>query len=545
MIKARDTITLTRVNDGAAGKGIKLTAIAYQTSNSATKVPTGTWTTTIPATDVNKPYLWTRTTHTYTDNTVSTSYSVSSTLDSVDVGGRNLLRNSAYEYYKFSKKYNNGFINTGADTLTYFRFTFGFYKDSTLIKEPIVNYAIKETGHYALQVRNVSDTVSNRIRIKHNGGSNGVILYNVLSEPIIKDQTYTISFDVIGFNPSVVGGLIVDNIKLEKGNVATDWTPAPEDQVDKGDVVNQTNAELKIAGNVLSLTGGHVTIDSKNMTLDKNGNATFSGELKAAKGTFAGEVRAKSITIESTDVSTAQNAGISTQMTVSGDSFNVLQNYDSENPSGTSGKSWQQSVIGIQANPDQLDEKEVLMQTEDRLLSSGGTVTSGGKNNIRVNLNGVEVNAKYVPVTIKSGDKINLNADSGVFVNGKDVTDTFEPKIVRSNAGVYYKEGYQCCLHAWWAKATDVFFTVSESYRPKKMTTCIGFCMRNDDARAYPLMCELETSGAWQVWAMTGIGVSGGEGLWVVYQPANGIDHRSEFTVCVTGSWLTSSNGSK
>lgn len=545
MIKARDTITLTRVNDGVAGKGIKLTAIAYQTSNSATKVPTGTWTTTIPATDVNKPYLWTRTTHTYTDNTVSTSYSVSSTLDSVDVGGRNLLRNSAYEYYKFSKKYNNGFINTGVDTLTYFRFTFGFYKDSTLIKEPIVNYAIKETGHYALQVRNVLDTVSNRIRIKHNGGSNGVILYNVLSEPIIKDQTYTISFDVIGFNPSVVGGLIVDNIKLEKGNVATDWTPAPEDQVDKGDVVNQTNAELKIAGNVLSLTGGHVTIDSKNMTLDKNGNATFSGELKAAKGTFAGEVRAKSITIESTDVSTAQNAGISTQMTVSGDSFNVLQNYDSENPSGTSGKSWQQSVIGIQANPDQLDEKEVLMQTEDRLLSSGGTVTSGGKNNIRVNLNGVEVNAKYAPVTIKSGDKINLNADSGVFVNGKDVTDTFEPKIVRSNAGVYYKEGYQCCLHAWWANATDVFFTVSPSYRPKRMTTCVGFCVRKDDARAYPLMCELETSGAWQVWAMTGIDVSGGEGLWVVYQPANGIDHRSEFTVCVTGSWLTSSNGSK
>lgn len=543
MIKARDTITLTRVNDGAAGKGIKLTAIAYQTSNSATKVPTGTWTITIPATDVNKPYLWTRTTHTYTDNTVSTSYSVSSTLDSVDVGGRNLLRNSAYEYYKFSKKYNNGFINTGVDTLTYFRFTFGFYKDSTPIKEPIVNYAIKETGHYALQVRNVSDTVSNRIRIKHNGGSNGVILYNVLSEPIIKDQTYTISFDVIGFNPSVVGGLIVDNIKLEKGNVATDWTPAPEDQVDKGDVVNQTNAELKIAGNVLSLTGGHVTIDSKNITLDKNGNATFSGELKAAKGTFAGEVKAKSITIESTDVSTAQNAGMSTQMTVNGDSFNVLQNYDSENPNGTSGKSWQQSVIGIQTNPDQLNEKEVLIQTEDRLLNSSGTVTSGGKNNIRVNLNGVEVNAKYAPVTIKSGDKINLNADSGVFVNGKDVTDTFEPKIVRANAGVYYKEGYQCCLHAWWANATDVFFTVSPSYRPKKMTTCVGFCMRKDDARAYPLMCELETSGAWQVWAMTGIGVSGGQSMWVVYQPANGIDHRSEFTVCVTGSWLTNSNG--
>lgn len=485
MIKAQDTITLTRVNDGAAGKGIKLTAIAYQTSNSATKVPTGTWTTTIPATDVNKPYLWTRTTHTYTDNTVSTSYSVSSTLDSVDVGGRNLLRNSTYEYYKFSKKYNNGFINTDVDTLTYFRFTFGFYKDSTLIKEPIVNYAIKETGHYALQVRNVSDTVSNRIRIKHNGGSNSVILYNVLSEPIIKDQTYTISFDVIGFNPSVVGGLIVDNIKLEKGNVATDWTPAPEDQVDKGDVVNQTNAELKIAGNVLSLTGGHVTINSKNMTLDKNGNATFSGELKAAKGTFAGNINADSVTIGKGDE----------------DAFDY----------------------GMKINASGVDIKSDVNRQV--------TISPHLKVNSRTTTGVLDV----------SGETVNVNGT--LKVNNKDVEDMFEPKITRSNAGVYYKDGYTCHLHAWWQDATNVFFTLGANFRPKSYVTCVGFCTRKDDAKSFPLMCELLTDGTWQVWAMTGIGVSGGQGMWTVYQPTNGIDHRSEFTVCVTGSWLTNSNG--
>lgn len=282
-------------------------------------------------------------------------------------------------------------------------------------------------------------------------------------------------------------------------------------------------------------------ITAKYMTIE--GDSTFSGELKAAKGTFAGEVKAKNITIESTDISTAQNAGTSTRMTVSGNSFNVLQNCDSQNPSGTSGKSWQQSVISIQDNPDQSDEKEVLIQTEDRLLSSNGTVSSGGKNNVRVNLNGVEVNAKYTPVTIKSGDKINLNADSGVFVNGKDVTDTFEPKIKRSNSGAYYKDGYTCHLHAWWVDATSVFFPLGVNFRPKSHTTCIGFCIRKDNACSYPLMCELESSGNWQVWAMTSIGTSGGGGLWTVYQPANGIDHRSEFTVCVTGSWLTNSNG--
>lgn len=121
--------------------------------------------------------------------------------------------------------------------------------------------------------------------------------------------------------------------------------------------------------------------------------------------------------------------------------------------------------------------------------------------------------------------------------------DMFEPKITRSNAGVYYKDGYTCHLHAWWQDATDVFFTLGANFRPKSYVTCVGFCQRKDDAKTFPLMCELEESGSWQVWAMTGIGVSGGQSMWTVYQPANGIDHRSEFTVCITGSWLTNSNG--
>lgn len=64
---------------GASGKGIKSTAIAYQLSASQTKAPTGTWLSSPPKTDIATPYLWTRTVFTYTDNTTSTSYGVSST----------------------------------------------------------------------------------------------------------------------------------------------------------------------------------------------------------------------------------------------------------------------------------------------------------------------------------------------------------------------------------------------------------------------------------------------------------------------------------
>lgn len=64
---------------GTSGKGIKSTAITYQLSASQTKAPTGTWLSSPPKTDIATPYLWTRTVITYTDNTTSTSYGVSST----------------------------------------------------------------------------------------------------------------------------------------------------------------------------------------------------------------------------------------------------------------------------------------------------------------------------------------------------------------------------------------------------------------------------------------------------------------------------------
>ena len=83
-------------SDGADGKGIKATEITYQIGESGTVPPEGTWTNTIPETTSEKPYLWTCTVITYTDDTTSTSYSVSSTLDSVDIGGRNLV--SEYDF---------------------------------------------------------------------------------------------------------------------------------------------------------------------------------------------------------------------------------------------------------------------------------------------------------------------------------------------------------------------------------------------------------------------------------------------------------------
>ena len=51
--------------------------------SNGTTAPTGTWTDLVPTTSAEKPYLWSRTILTYTDNTTSTTYSVGSTPDGV------------------------------------------------------------------------------------------------------------------------------------------------------------------------------------------------------------------------------------------------------------------------------------------------------------------------------------------------------------------------------------------------------------------------------------------------------------------------------
>ena len=79
---------------GNDGKGIKSTSVTYQIWSNGTSTPTGTWSSTPPKTTADKPYLWTRTVITYTDNTQSTSYSVGSTPEGIQIGGRNLLKNS-------------------------------------------------------------------------------------------------------------------------------------------------------------------------------------------------------------------------------------------------------------------------------------------------------------------------------------------------------------------------------------------------------------------------------------------------------------------
>lgn len=300
-------------SNGSAGKGIKSTAITYQAGASGTTAPTGTWVSSLPATTAINPYLWTRTVITYTDSTTSTSYSVGSTPEGVVVGGRNLAKKGSI------KKYGTAGNTTVTDSSYATNGSFTFSRKAVTNEGPMIDNGIP-------LVKGTSYVTSFKIKFDSKQVSTFFVFngHNHVNTKVYIDDTYKGTFnanmsfptdlaehkvtlyytaDANSSLPTTDTGTThtilqpakstaiaytatVTGFKTEIGNKATDWTPAPEDQVTKGDVVNQINSELKIEGNSISLTTGHFTITSENLTLDAKGNAKFSGVITASSGEF-------------------------------------------------------------------------------------------------------------------------------------------------------------------------------------------------------------------------------------------------------------------
>lgn len=280
-------------NTGPTGNGVKSTAVTYQASASATSAPTGTWSDSPVTTSASLPYMWTRTIITYTDNTTSTSYSVGCTPEGVSVGGRNYALKTSKEWSEYWTPSSGtnicrsicvvGIPNTFKSGAVF----------TTTIEVEWTNFSASG-GTFSIWMQGSQDGgwnysnpfTYNLLNINSTSGSK---VFTVTNKWNGEATNYEIAFRCDYSSGS--GKLRWRRLKVESGNKATDWSPAPEDQVAVGDVVNQVNSELKIDGNSIALTTGHFTISAKNLTLDSVGNATFSGTVKAATiegGTITG-----------------------------------------------------------------------------------------------------------------------------------------------------------------------------------------------------------------------------------------------------------------
>lgn len=271
-------------NTGATGNGVKSTAVTYQASASATSAPTGTWSDSPVTTSASLPYMWTRTIITYTDDTTSTSYSVGCTPEGVSVGGRNYVLKTSKEWSEYWTPSSGTNICRSIGNVSIPNTFKSGAVFTTTIEVEWTNFSASG-GTFSIWMQGSQDGgwnysnpfTYNLLNINSTSGSKVFTVTNTWNG---EATNYDIGFRCE--NSSGSGKLRWRRLKVESGNKATDWSPAPEDQVAVGDVVNQVNSELKIDGNSIALTTGHFTISAKNLTLDSIGNATFSGTVKAA-----------------------------------------------------------------------------------------------------------------------------------------------------------------------------------------------------------------------------------------------------------------------
>lgn len=209
---------------GNDGKGIKSTSVTYQIWSNGTSTPTGTWSSTPPKTTADKPYLWTRTVITYSDNTQSTSYSVGSTPEGIQVGGRNLLMQYIRAGGQTTKIDDLSIkIGTGVDDTCFY-----LKAHQKLIKGEIYTISCDASNVPSGCDWSFGVTAQNatwQLHINKNGRCYATGTPN-------EDRLPGIEFiiDDLTGRLSTAPNIILSNFKLEIGNKATDWTPAPEDQ---------------------------------------------------------------------------------------------------------------------------------------------------------------------------------------------------------------------------------------------------------------------------------------------------------------------------
>lgn len=362
---------------GASGKGVKSTAVTYQASSSGTTIPAGVWSATPPATSADKPYFWTRTIITYTDNTTSTAYNVGSTPEGIVVGGRNLL------------------VGTHKSPITYTYPTSGYadkcsWKTTVLLNGSVYTLSFwakssvngdKIRVHFYNPSNIISVVGSQGQRSTYKDGLCDFVLTTTMTKywvtytiPKGGNSTRSVIIPRLGLGVTGTGTLTFQWEKLEEGNIATDWTPAPEDYVSFVDV------EYYLSTSATSLSGGSWSTTaptwvngkymwSRTVTTDGAGNRTYSPNQNGV--CIAGAQGATGAKGDKGDTG-------GTGATGKGVKSIVEQYYKSTSATAMSGGSWSTTYPGWE-NSKYIWTRSVITYTDNTTSTTTAVCVTGSK----------------------------------------------------------------------------------------------------------------------------------------------------------------------
>lgn len=254
--------------------------------------------------------------------TVSSTYSTKTEFNNLQVGGRNLLTktNQGKTYWSFNKQ--NGTvsiesyetigvkINCTVASTGYAVILYAFEQKQVNLLEPNMEYVLSfdliSSNTVAASVRicqpDATDMLANAVAFHVDAGTKWVHKSVTLrTNALTLDKSNQFVY-INGFNK--VGTVCFKNLKLEKGNKATDWTPAPED-VDSSiksvaTIANQTADKFQwIVKSGTSATDFTITDRMASLTaqyINLNGLVTFSGLNSSVQTTLNTASRSYSFT---------------------------------------------------------------------------------------------------------------------------------------------------------------------------------------------------------------------------------------------------------
>lgn len=284
--KNQTCIAGAKGSTGATGTSVDSITEEYYLSTSKTTQTGGSWSTTPPTWESGK-YIWTRSKIVY-KNPGSTAYTTPlcssewEAVNDINIGGRNLAKNPL----KFDRKSNN---ITFSDNLI----TFSEINQDTFFNI-VLHTSLEAEQEYTLswECEGLPDDYQglafplfaqsnpiNKTLLLKNGKQK--VIFSLPSDSRYVGTDY-IFMDDYGTRPSATN-ITIKNIKLEKGNKPTDWTPAPEDTDEAIETVsayaqNVANELLTAKG---QLTAATTRIDSlqgiiENFVKDDNGMVTVT-----------------------------------------------------------------------------------------------------------------------------------------------------------------------------------------------------------------------------------------------------------------------------
>ena len=290
-IKASSQISIVDVSDGVdgkTGKGVASVTPEYYLSTSKTTQTGGSWSTT-PPTWSSEKYLWVRQIVTYTDSSVSRTQPYCDTsweaVNNVQVGGRNLLVGTSKGfslnadvpssfvisspqytsqdiYYTTSRMtFKDMGYSVGDEITISFDWSLSKYKDKKLVY-----------GNFRIEAYGTKDGDANKYLTYIKAPVATFSASNMKGHAIITHKltsTTLLMYRLMWRIDNTVGTFSVSNVKLEKGNKPTDWTPAPEDV--EADAKKKADEAAKTATNYMDFVNDGLVIGNMTAgTLGKN-----------------------------------------------------------------------------------------------------------------------------------------------------------------------------------------------------------------------------------------------------------------------------------